>query len=58
MPGFDPLTYYGGVLQLKLRYRLSEEGRFFMIAVEQCDLNVGPGHRNGNPGKSRAAADV
>src|SRR5258706_6617579 len=58
LPGLDPLAYNGGVLQLKVRYRLREEGRFFVIAVEQCDLNAGPGHRYGNPWKSRSAAGV
>src|SRR5258706_14881920 len=57
-PSLDPLAYHGGVVQLKVRYRLPEEGRFFVIAVEQYDLNVGPGQRNGNPGKSRAAAGI
>src|SRR6059036_2141805 len=58
VPSLDPLAYHRGVLQLEVRYHLSEEGRFFVIAVEQCDLNVRPGHRNGNPRESRAGADV
>jgi len=58
LPSLGPLAYHGGVLQLELRYRLPEEGRLFVIAVEQCDLNVRSRHRDGNPGKSCAAADV
>jgi len=50
LPGLDPLAYNGGVLQLKVRYRLREEGRFFVIAVEQCDLNAGPATATGIPG--------
>src|SRR5438552_2046285 len=58
VPCLEPLAYHSRVPQLKVRHRLPEKGRFFVIAVEQRDLNIGPRHRNGNPGKSRATAGI
>src|SRR2546429_3143726 len=58
VPCLQALAHHGCVLQLKIRYRLPEEGRFLLIAVEQSHLNVGPGYRNGNARESRAAACV
>src|SRR5712691_6006814 len=57
-PCLDPLAYHSRVPQLKVGYRLPEESRFLVIAVEQCDLDVRPRHCKGNPGKSRAAANI